>query len=140
MEEQPQYDLEYLPFDYPDDWYPLGLGSFLDPSPAATGPGGRNYLGYLSKESNPGEADDRLARTLAECRLHTDFAKLSVLAADAHRQFNETVPFVPLWQLDRHMVIATTVKVHLAGQVEEAQPRLLNPTTLFSSIGSWRVE
>lgn len=132
------YDLAYLHHDYRDDWYPLGLGSFLDPT--AAGPGGRNYLGYLAKGTNPTEADSQLGALLAECRLHRDFGKLTDLAHAAHKQFNDRVPFVPLWQLDRHTVIATSVKVFLDGQVGEANPRLLDPTTLFSSVGRWRVE
>src|SRR5262249_52096485 len=132
-------DLAYLPFDYRDDWFPLGLGSYLDPT--ATGPGGRNYLGYLAKNANATDADRRLGGLLAECRLYSDYeGKLMEQAHKAHKLFNETIPFVPLWQLDRHMVISTAVKVYLDGQVEEVSPRLLNPTTLFSSIGKWRVE
>jgi peptide/nickel transport system substrate-binding protein len=139
VEEEQRFDLAYLPFDYRDDWFPLGLGSFLDPS--AAGPGERNYLGYLTKGTNPTEADERLGRVLAECRLHRDFeGKLAALAHDAHRRFNDTAPFIPLWQLDRHMVVSASVKVYLDGQVEEANPRLLNPTTLFGSVGKWRVE
>jgi ABC-type transport system substrate-binding protein len=138
VEDEQRYDLAYLPFDYRDDWYPLGLASFLDP--AAAGPGGRNYFGYRAKGTNPSEADDRLGRLLTECRLYRDSEKLTALAHEAHKVFNDTVPFVPLWQLDRHMVISTAVKVYLDGQVEEADPRLLNPTTLFSSVGKWRVE
>ncbi len=138
VEDEQRYDLAYLPFDYSDDWYPLGLASFLDP--AAAGPGGRNYLGFMAKGTNPSEADDRLYRLLVECRLHSDPEKLAGLAHEVHKRFNDTAPFVPLWQLDRHMVIATAVKVYLDGRVEEADPRLLNPTTLFSSVGKWRVE
>lgn len=138
VEEMHSYDLAYLHHDYRDDWYPLGLGSFLDPT--AAGPGGRNYFGYLSQGTNPTEADSQFGALLAELRLHRDPGKLVDLTHKAHKQFNDRVPFVPLWQLDRHAVIATSVKVYLDGQVEEANPRLLNPTTLFSSVGRWRVE
>ncbi|HVK16815.1 MAG TPA: ABC transporter substrate-binding protein [Fimbriiglobus sp.] len=138
VEEEQRYDLAYLHHDYRDDWYQLGLGSFLDP--AAAGPGGRNYLGYLAKGTNPTEADSQFGALLAEIRLHRDPGKLLDLTHKAHKQFNDQMPFVPLWQLDRNTVIATSVKVYLDGQVEEANPRLLNPTMLFSSVGRWRVE
>jgi ABC-type transport system substrate-binding protein len=138
VEEEQRYDLAYVPFDYPDDWYPLALGSFLDPN--AAGAGGRNYLGYRAKDSAPGDADDRLGRLLDEARLHRDPAKLVELSHEIHRRFIDAVPFVPLWQIDRHMVISTAVKVYLDGQAEEANPRLLDATTLFSSIGRWRIE
>ena len=109
-------------------------------SSAAAGPGGRNYLGYLAKGTNPTEADSQFGALLAEIRLHRDPGKLLDLTHKAHKQFNDQMPFVPLWQLDRNTVIATSVKVYLDGQVEEANPRLLNPTMLFSSVGRWRVE
>jgi ABC-type transport system substrate-binding protein len=138
VEEEHRYDLAYLHHDYRDDWYPLGLSSLLDP--AAAGPGGRNHTGYLAKGTNPTEADSQFGALLAELRLHRDYGKLVDLTHRAHKQFNDQVPFVPLWQLDRHTVLATSVKVYLDGQVEEANPRMLNPTTLFHSVGRWRVE
>jgi ABC-type transport system substrate-binding protein len=138
VEELHDYDLAYVPFDYRDDWYPQALGSFLDPT--ANGPGGRNYLGYLSKEMTPSDADEKLGRALQAVREHRDTASLDRLAHDVHRKFNDAVPFVPLWQIDRHMVISTAVKLRLDGLPDEASPRLLNPTTLFNSVGLWRVE
>lgn len=132
------YDLAYLPFDYPDVWFPHGLGSLLDPS--AAGPNGRNVFGFLTKETAPTPADDELGRLLQACRAHRDPAELAKLAQDVHRKFNEVVPFVPLWQLDRHSVFATTVKVFIHGQTGEVAPRVLEPTRLFTSVGRWRVE
>ena len=38
------------------------------------------------------------------------------------------------------VVISTAVKVYLDGQVDEAPAKLLNPTTLFDSVGRWRLE
>lgn len=132
------YDLAYLPFDYPDAWFPLGLGSLLDP--AAAGPNGRNIFGYLTPATSPTPADDELGRLLQGCRAHRDPAQLTKLAHEAHRKFNDVTPFVPLWQLDRHSVFATGVKVFLDGRPEEVGPRVLNPTELFTSVGRWRVE
>jgi ABC-type transport system substrate-binding protein len=136
--EEHRYDLAYLHHDYRDDWYPLGLASFLDPD--AAGSGGRNYLGYLARGTNPTEADSQLGALLAECRLHGDPGRLADLAHKVHKLFNDQMPFVPLWQLDRNTVIARSVKVYLDGQVDEADPKLLDPTTLFSTVGKWRVE
>lgn len=139
VEEEHRYDLAYLPFDYPGDWYPLELASFLDPT--AAGADGRNYTGYLAIKSHIKEEDDQLSRLLQATRLYRDpLGKLQPLAHDLHRRFNDAVPFVPLWQIDRHMVMSTNLKVWLAGKVEEASPRLLNPTVPFTSLGRWRLE
>ncbi len=139
VEVEASYDLAYLPFDYRDPWYPIALGSALDP--AAVGKSGRNLFGYLASGTTPGPEDSRLSQTLAECRLHRDFdTKLVPLAHRSHQQFLDAVPFVPLWQLDRHIVLSTAVKLSFEGQVEDGNPRLLDATRLFSSVGRWRVE
>ncbi|MGL6094978.1 MAG: ABC transporter substrate-binding protein, partial [Fimbriiglobus sp.] len=138
VQDEHRFDLAYLPFDYPDDWFPLGLGSFLDP--AAAEPGGRNYLGYRTPGGAPATADGQLGEVLGRARLTRDPSRLTPLAHEAHKRFNETVPFVPLWQLDRHTVMATAVKVIFDGQPEDVGPRRLDPTTLFTSIGRWRME
>lgn len=138
VDELHDFDLAYVPFDYRDDWYPQALGSLLDPT--ANAPGGRNYLGYLSSEMTPSNADENLGRVLKVVREHREPAKLDQLAHDVHRKFNEAAPFVPLWQIDRHMVISTAVKLRLDGLPDEASARLLNPTTLFNSVGLWKVE
>jgi len=139
VEEIHDYDLAYIPFDYTDDWYPLALGSFLDAN--ASGGGGRNFSGYLTRGSELTEEDERLARLLADdARIHRDPSLLRTIAHEIHRRFDDAAPLVPLWQLDRHMVISNAVKIHFDGQFDEVSARFLNPTTLFSSIGRWRVE
>ena len=139
VEDEHRYDLAYVPFEYRDDWYPLGLGSFLDPTAAAAT--GRNVTGYLSKDANPSPEDHRLGELLQQVRSSRDVdGKLTPLAHDIHRQFNRTAPYIPLWHLDRHAVLSTALHVYLDGQTEEASPRLLNPTTLFSGVGRWRLD
>ena len=133
-----RYDLAYLPFDYRDDLYPLDLASFLDPT--AAGPGGRNVCGYLAGGAGGTKEDDDLGRKLAEVPLYRDPNRLSALARDLHKRCNDAVPFVPLWNLDRHMVVSTVVKVFLDGRPEEVSPGLLDQTTLFRSVGRWRME
>jgi len=138
VEEVHDYDLAYVPFDYPDDWYPLALGSFLDP--AAAGGHGRNFPGYLSRGTTGNDDDERLARLLADARRHRDFDRLRTISHEIHRRFIDAAPLVPLWQLDRHTVLSTAVKIYFDGQTDEVNPRYLNPTTLFSSVGRWVVE
>lgn len=132
------YDLAYMPFYYPNDWYPQTLAGFLDPE--AAGKNGRNILGYLTPESNPKLADDELGRLLAQTRMYRDLdGKLIPLAQEIHRRFNTVMPFIPLWRLDRHMVFASSVKVRLEGWNTEAPAQLLDPKTLFGSIEQWEM-
>lgn len=139
VQEEHRYDLAYMPFDFPNDWFPQGLASFLDPS--ATDPGGRNYLGYRARGIPTIQADGRLGELLDRCRIAVDpNGMLKPLAEDVHARFNETVPFVPLWQLDRHMVISRNVKIYLDGRQSEANPRWLEPSELFQSIANWRMD
>lgn len=137
-QDEHRFDLAYLPFDYRNDWYPVELARFLDPS--AAGRGGRNYLGFFAPGSEVGKEGDELSRVLDDVRLYRDPGKLVSRSHDIQKLFNDVVPFVPLWHLDRHLVISTAVKVYLDGRPEEASPRMLDPTTLFDSVGRWRIE
>ncbi|MBX9623614.1 MAG: hypothetical protein K2X82_07350 [Gemmataceae bacterium] len=139
VEDESRYDLAYLPFEYPDDWYPYGLAAFLDP--AAAGRGGRNWTGFLSAQTNPDEQDRILGGELAALLLHKDYTgELLHRAKEIHGLFNEAVPFVPLWHLDRHMIVHSGLKVFLDDSAEPAPPSLLNQSTLFQNVARWRLE
>ena len=139
VEVEHRYDLAYMNLDYRDDWYPEALSSYLDAD--ATEAMGRNYLGYYAKGTNPVEADDNLNRKLAAARLYSDpVGKIVPIAHEMHDLFNQASPFIPLWQLDRHMVISTSVKVGLRGEVGEVSPSLLDQTKLFQSIERWKMK
>ena len=139
VEVEHRYDLAYMHFDYRDDWYPEALSSFLDAD--ATGAMGRNYLGYYAEGTDPKEVDDKLNRQLRAARLYSDpVGKLVPIAHEMHELFNQASPFIPLWQLDRHMVISTSVKVALEGEVGEVSPSLLDPTKLFQSVQRWKLK
>jgi ABC-type transport system substrate-binding protein len=139
VEEEHRYDLAYVPFDYPDDWHPFGLAAFLDPT--AAGREGRNWLGYLDPATNPDAEDLRLGRMLAELRGHRDYAGALVPSVrKAHDLFNECMPFIPLWQLDRHAVVHTGLKIFVGDAAEPSNPRVLNPTVLFHNVARWRLD
>lgn len=139
VEEEGRYDLAYVPFEYPDDWYPFGLAAFLDP--AAAGRGGRNWTGFGSSQGNPQKEDRVLVSELAGLLEHRDFEKeLLPRAHRIHNAFNECVPFIPLWHADRHMLVHTGVKVFLDDGPDPAPAKYLNQSTLFQNVARWRLE
>jgi peptide/nickel transport system substrate-binding protein len=134
-----RYELAYIPFDYPDDWHPYGLAAFLDPD--ATGRSGRNCMGYLGRDSAPDADDQSLGRLLQELRAYRDFSGAIVpKVREIHDLFNSNLPFIPLWQLDRHLLVSNRVKVYVGDGPEPASPAVLDPTTLFQNVARWRLE
>jgi hypothetical protein len=139
VQDEHRYDLAYVPLDYPDDWHPFALGAMLDP--AAAGRGGRNWFGFLQRGANPDAEDLRLGQLLTELRGYRDFAgQLAPRAREAGKLFNDCVPFVPLWQLDRHTVSHSGLKVFVDDAGGPVGPGVLNPTTLFQGVARWRLE
>ncbi len=138
VEDEHRYDLAYVPFEYPDDWYPYALGAMLDP--LAADRGGRNWTGFLRQNTGADDQDTRLGQLLNELRAFRDFGQLSAKTAEVHKLFNECVPFIPLWQLDRHILVHNAVKVYVDDSETPVSPRVLNPTTLFQGIAKWRLE
>jgi peptide/nickel transport system substrate-binding protein len=134
-----RYDLAYVPFDYPDDWHPLGLAGMLDAG--AANPGGRNFTKYLAPGTNSQAADRELGAELVGITEYRDFASQIVPRAHRiHRQFNDTMPFIPLWQLDRHMLVNSGLRVYVDDGVATASYHVLNPSILFHNVGRWRLE
>ncbi|MFO0801092.1 MAG: ABC transporter substrate-binding protein [Gemmataceae bacterium] len=139
VESEQRFDLAYLPFDYPDDWHPFGLAAFLDPD--AAGRDGRNVTGFLSAGTNPDEKDRELGGELAAFREHRDFAgDLMPRAQRVHQQFNERMPFVPLWQLDRHTLVSGKLKVVIEDGADPVTADRLNPAVLFQNAARWKME
>lgn len=137
--EHSRFDLAYVPFDYPDDWHPYALGAMLDPTAADRG--GRNWFKFLSPKTNPDGDDQQLGQVLNELRLYRDVpGQLTPRAAEAARLFNNSLPFIPLWQLDRHMVVHNNLKIYVDDTIEPVNPRLLNPTTLFQGVARWQIQ
>lgn len=139
VEEEHRYDLAYMPFDYPDNWHPYGLAAFLDSS--AAGRDGRNVTGYLSPGTNSDVEDRSLGGELAGLLEHQDFAgDIAPRATRIHKLFNDCTPFVPLWQLDRHMLVSSGLKVSLDDSANSVSPEVLDQTVLFQNVARWRLE
>jgi hypothetical protein len=139
VEEEHRYDLAYMPFDYPDDWYPFGLAAFLDPMAADRN--GRNVTGFASPGTSSDAADLDLGRQLAALREHRDFSgDLAPRAERIQRMFNESVPFVPLWHLDRHSLVYSGLKIVVDDSNKPVSAHLLDPSVLFHNVARWRLE
>lgn len=138
VEDEHRYDLAYVPFDYPDDWYPYALGAMLDSQAAERG--GRNWFGFLARGGGGDDEDARLGQMLNELRAYREFDALADKSAKVHKQFNECVPFIPLWQLDRHVLVHNSLKVVVDESDRQVSPKVLNPTALFQGVGRWRLE
>jgi hypothetical protein len=77
---------------------------------------------------------------LSVLRQHRDPARLTEQATEASKLFNSSLPFIPLWQLDRHTVVHNSLMVSVDDTNDPANPRILNPTTLFQGVARWRLE
>jgi hypothetical protein len=131
------YDLALTTFDYRDDLY--SLAGLLDPEAADRG--GRNLLGYLAAGTNPAEADRRLRRLIDEARQSRDFAaNVREKTWDIHTLFNQRVPFIPLWQLDRFMVTHRDLELHFADPDTVAPAERLDPAVVFTGVEMWRLK
>lgn len=136
--EDRSFELAYVPFEYSDEWYPYTLGALLDP--LAQDPGGRNYMRYPPKTVSPSREDKLLGQQLEEIRRHADFSgKLTPQAHELQRRFVEAMPFVPLWQLDRHMVVSTKLKIHLDDSYDPVNPKTLTPNNVFAGVSRWKL-
>ncbi|MCU0705759.1 MAG: ABC transporter substrate-binding protein, partial [Fimbriiglobus sp.] len=139
VEHQGRYELAYLPFDYPDIWHAHTLAAALDPT--AAGGGGRNYFWYRTKGTVPSRADDGLTDALAELKTYRDTeGEVKKAGREVFERFNEAMPFAPLWQLERHLVINTGVKVFFDGRSKEVPYDQLDPITLFNNVSRWKLE
>ena len=88
------YDLLYTSADSLDD--PVRLALLFDRQDDATRAGGTNYLGY--------ENDVKLSELLRAALEHRQFAAVQENMQGIHVQLYETMPVIPLWQLDVHVL------------------------------------
>jgi peptide/nickel transport system substrate-binding protein len=98
--QQRDYDLLYLPLDRADE--PWRLWSLFDPQESALRPGGSNYLGC---------DDAKLQSQLRSALQHRSFPAVREIMQGVHAHLYETMPFIPLWQLDTHLAIHASLRL-----------------------------
>lgn len=137
IELERDFDLALTHLDYTDDL--LSLDHFFTPS--AAGRGGRNLTGYLSSVTKIQESDRRFMQLLAEVKQHRDFSgELREKTWDIHTAFNQRVPFIPLWQLDRWLAIHHDLQIFLNDPNIPSHPNDLDPAILFQGIEYWKMK
>jgi ABC-type oligopeptide transport system substrate-binding subunit len=111
------YDLLYVRMDHLDD--PVRLALLFDASADALKAGGSNFLG----------GDDVKLQELVHAALkHRQFGVAQAGMHAVHGYLNETMPAIPLWQLDLHVL---------------AQPSLRLPAMdsgVFARVHEWRLQ
>jgi ABC-type transport system substrate-binding protein len=111
------FQLAYWHYDYPDDWFsPSGL---FDPS--AVTHGARNFMNYVPIELQP---------PLARCQDRRDFGVVRKAMRQLHETFAAEMPFIPLWHLDTHALLA-------AGLTTVPPAAQLDPLAPFTHIEQW---
>jgi peptide/nickel transport system substrate-binding protein len=110
------YDLLYMRMEHLDD--PVRLALLFDPGADALRVGGSNFLGC---------EDVKLQELVHAALKHRQFGAAQAAMHSVHAYLNETMPAIPLWHLDLHLL---------------AQPSLRLPALdapVFAHIHEWRV-
>jgi ABC-type oligopeptide transport system substrate-binding subunit len=81
---------------------------------------GHELLGYAN--------DGRVEQLFRDMNAHRDFRKLEKSAHTLHGELFMKMPLIPLWQLDRHVVLSKAV---------QATP--FDPLLIFADIEKWRL-
>lgn len=123
------YSLAYFYHDYPN--HICSVRPLLDSR--STKRRGMNYLGYTNGE---------MEQDLREAMSHRNFAKVREVANDIHRRFQQEMPFVPLWQLDRFIGIHRHLEMRdqhdkLDYTISEDFP--IDPLRIFANVEYWRL-
>jgi ABC-type oligopeptide transport system substrate-binding subunit len=112
------YDLLYTSAENLDD--PVRLALFFDRQEDATRPGGSNILGY--------DNDVNLHDLLRAARQHRQFSTVQENMRAIHVYLAETMPLIPLWQLDTHVLVHPSLRT---------PP--LDPRAVFANIRQWKI-
>jgi len=134
VEQEHDYELAYVPHEFGDDLYSLA-GMF---DPTAAGIGGRNVTGYLAPGSNPQADDNDLRATMERLRSHRNFKdNVREDTWKLHGQFLSRMPFIPLWQLDRHILVHKNLEMSIDGVKIDLSKS--DPRAIFAGVEGWRL-
>ncbi len=137
VELERDFDLVLTHLDYTDDL--MSLDHFF--TPTAAGRGGRNLTGYLSPAMKIQESDRRFMQLLEDVKQHRDFSKeLRDKTRDIHTAFNQRLPFIPLWQIDRWIALHRDLQVFPSDPMIQGNPNDLDPAILFQGIEHWKMK
>ncbi|MEZ6139769.1 MAG: ABC transporter substrate-binding protein [Zavarzinella sp.] len=130
------FDLALTHHEYADDWF--DLNSLLDAN--AVGRAERNFLGYLDRSTNPSDADRRFASLLDSRLRFRNFEEFRQRTWDTHQSFNQRVPFVPLWQIDRFALVHHQLEIHLERADDRPDLTVMNPAVGFTNVQWWKLK
>ncbi|HMP58676.1 MAG TPA: ABC transporter substrate-binding protein [Gemmatales bacterium] len=115
LSDSPTFDLVYWHFDFPDE--SLSLWPLFDPR--SISPAGQNIIGY--------RGDSELERLFRLIQSRRDFEFLRRRCHEVHDHVWKRMLIVPLWQLDRHHAIHTSL-----------EPKRVHPVSVFDEIELWK--
>jgi ABC-type transport system substrate-binding protein len=119
------YDLAYYHWDHSSEAY--WLWPLFDPRPDGHG-GPRNFLGC----QNDAELLGLLERSMAV----RQFSTLQSIYHQLHQHLYDTMPLIPLWQLETHVAVAR--QVWSKGKMLTKED--LDPLALFVGAESWQLQ
>ena len=70
---------------------------------------------------------------MTQAQERRDFETVQATLQRLHAAFRTTMPFIPLWNLDAHLVLREELKT-------APEPRLLDPLAVFTHVDEWRFE
>jgi ABC-type transport system substrate-binding protein len=114
----PDFELVYWHYDFPNET--LSLWPLFDPNPKEDGSPGRNFMGYIR--------DNELAGFLQRLLAYRDLARLNDELQQMNAHINKEMIAIPLWQLDRHVVVHRSLK-----------PSRIHPLWILQDVEEWQL-
>src|SRR5262249_25465664 len=97
--------------------------------------------GTNSTDPDRRDPDRRLKKLMDEVRVYRDFTKEAKDRTwDIHALFNQRVPFVPLWQLDRYIVTHRDLEIFFDNPEAPVPGEPIDPAVVFTGVEMWRLK